>query len=120
MAKERDPLAKRVGARMRRRRLDLGWSQATLATHLHTTPEYVSLLEVGARLPSIPTLVRLSHALGLSVDALVAERRGPTEETLLFAIRRVPRELRPHVAKMLDALVETGPPLPSGESSQGA
>ena len=105
-----DPLAKRIGARIRRRRLDLGWTQATVATHLRTSAEYVGMLELGTRLPSLPTLLRISRALGMSLDALVAERRQGPQETLDFAVSRLPAELRPHAARMLEALARGDEP----------
>lgn len=101
-------LARRLGKRLRRRRTDLGWSQATLAEAIGTSVEYVSMLERGARLPSLPTLVALGRALSTSLDALVAVSDAPRseEDRLMILARAIPTPLRVTVARMLAALVE--------------
>jgi transcriptional regulator with XRE-family HTH domain len=100
-------LAKRIGAAIRRRRSDLGWSQATLAERIETSVEYTSMLERGARLPSVPTLVALAGALGASIDDLVRGERSPRDdEALIAAARAVPPAIRPLVTQMLLAVAE--------------
>lgn len=102
-------LAKRIGVAIRRRRSEIGWSQATLAERIETSVEYTSMLERGARLPSVPTLVALADALGASIDDLVRgerERSTRDDESLLAAARAVPQAIRPLVTQMLLAVAE--------------
>lgn len=101
-------LAKRVGSAVRRRRNDLGWSQAILAERIEASVEYVSMLERGARLPSVPTLVSLTQALGLSSDELLGATgaRVPSEDTLVVLARSVPRDARPILTRMLAAIAD--------------
>jgi len=100
-------LAARIGARMRERREALGWSQATLAEKIDTSVEFVSMLERGARMPSVPTLVAVAHALGLSIDGLVEAKRVAVDaDPLEAAARAVPQPLRPVITRMLAAVVD--------------
>lgn len=110
-------LAKRFGVEIRRRRNALAWSQAMLAERIETSVEYVSMLERGTRLPSVPMLVAITAALGLSADDLLgtggasSTPSGRSEDVLVRLVREVPREARAVVAKMLAALVGPGPVL---------
>ena len=103
-------MAARLGQRVRARRLALGWSQAALAERLTTSVEYVSMLERGTRLPSLPTFVALGDALALSLDALVAGQAegSPEPDVLEAAARAVPAAVRPLVARMLVAIADPG------------
>ena len=91
-----------ASARIRERRDALGWSQAKLAERIDTSIEYVSMLERGVRLPSLPTLVAVGEPLALSLDTLVAERVVAVHEpdVLEAAARGVPAALRPLIARV--------------------
>ncbi len=101
-------LAKRLGAAVRRRRNELSWSQAVLAEHIDSSVEYISMIERGARLPSVPTLVALAAALGLSSDELLGSGadRTRSEDVLVMLARAVPESSRAVVTKVLAALAE--------------
>jgi transcriptional regulator with XRE-family HTH domain len=101
-------LARRLGGAVRRRRNDLGWSQAVLAERIEASVEYISMLERGARLPSVPTLVALAQALGLSSDELLGATgaRVPSEDALVVLARAVPRQARPFLTRMLAAVAD--------------
>lgn len=73
MSPEERRLAARIGVAIKRCRLQLGWSQATLAEHIDVSVNYVSLLERGQRLPAVGMLVTLSRILSTDVDALVGD-----------------------------------------------
>jgi len=57
--------ASRIGALLREARRHSGLDQAELARRAATTQTYVSRVERGATLPSLPTLERLLAAMGL-------------------------------------------------------
>lgn len=59
-----------LGARVRARRRALGLSQRALARRAGVTDAFVSSIELGERMPSLDTLVRLCEPLRLSLDAL--------------------------------------------------
>jgi transcriptional regulator with XRE-family HTH domain len=101
-------LARAIGKVVRRSRDGLGWSQADLAEQVDTSVEFVSMLERGARMPSVPTLVRLAKTLRVSVDELVGWERGTrTEhEALVALVQAVPPDVLPVVARMLRGVAE--------------
>jgi transcriptional regulator with XRE-family HTH domain len=70
-------LASAVGARVRDRRLDRGWTLDELAERSGVSRRMVVNVEQGASNPSIATLLRLGDALGVGLPALVdVERPG--------------------------------------------
>jgi transcriptional regulator with XRE-family HTH domain len=72
-------LARLLGAEIRRRRVALGMSQHQLAGPLSRA--FVSLIEHGRVVPSLPSLVLLAHRLRTSPAALmIAVNLGWTEE----------------------------------------
>lgn len=101
-------LAARIGAAVRRRREELGWRQAGLAERIGTSVEYVSMIERGTRMPSVPTLVALARELGASLDALTGQSEAEAEgQDALFALARsVPAPYRQIAARMLAGIAE--------------
>lgn len=92
-----DPAAKRVGARVRRLRLETGYSFDAFVEETGLGRGYVSELERGLVVPSLTTLERLAAALEVTAADLVL---GSTERERLFdrarglAARDVERMLR--------------------------
>ena len=60
-----------VGARIRERRVELGWSQEMLACRAHLHRTYVSSVESGGRNISLLNLLRIAFELGIDAGALV-------------------------------------------------
>ena len=117
MDAENAGLAKRIGASVRRLREGVGWSQAQLAERIDTSGEYVSMLERGARLPSVPTLLALGHALGSSLDEIAATRGSRSDDDALVALARaVPAAMRPAATAMLRGVAE--PPTKYGRRAR--
>ena len=70
-------LAGAIGGRVRDGRLERGWTLDELAERSGVSRRMVVKVEQGAANPSIATLLRLSHALGVGLPALVdVERPG--------------------------------------------
>ncbi len=66
-----------IGGRVRDGRLERGWTLDELAERSGVSRRMVVNVEQGASNPSIATLLRLSHALGVGLPALVdVERPG--------------------------------------------
>ena len=63
---------KAVGGRIRACRLGAGLSQERLAELSDLSTPYVSHIERGAKGPSLGALIRLSAALGVTIDYLLA------------------------------------------------
>jgi transcriptional regulator with XRE-family HTH domain len=72
-----EPIARRLGNAIRRRRAAAGLSQEALAAAARVHPTYVSLLERGLRDPKLSSVAKVARALGVSAAKLVedAERR---------------------------------------------
>src|SRR5687767_6565468 len=60
-----------VGARIRERRVSLGWSQEMLACRAHLHRTYVSSVESGGRNISLLNLLRIAYELGIDAAVLV-------------------------------------------------
>ncbi|MBX5441109.1 MAG: helix-turn-helix domain-containing protein [Solirubrobacteraceae bacterium] len=67
-------LAARVGARLRKRRTETGRTLAEVAREAEVSVSYLSAVEHGANVPSLPVLARIVHALGVRIaDVLRGE-----------------------------------------------
>jgi transcriptional regulator with XRE-family HTH domain len=66
-----DALAQRLGPRLRERRLALGRTLADVAGEANLSVSYLSAVEKGANMPSLPVLARLVHALRLTLHELL-------------------------------------------------
>jgi len=64
-------LAQRLGERLRERRLALGRTLADVAGEADLSTSYLSAIEHGANMPSLPVLARLVHALRLTLHDLL-------------------------------------------------
>jgi transcriptional regulator with XRE-family HTH domain len=70
-------LGSRLGARLRERRRELGRRLADVAQAADVSTGYLSAIEKGGSVPSLPVLARLSHALELSLAEML--RTSATE-----------------------------------------
>jgi transcriptional regulator with XRE-family HTH domain len=61
----------RLGSRLRERRLALGRTLADVAKEAELSTSYLSAVEKGANMPSLPVLARLVHALRLTLHELL-------------------------------------------------
>jgi transcriptional regulator with XRE-family HTH domain len=100
-----DPLAKRVGARIRELRLEADFTFDAFVEETGLGRGYVSELERGTVVPTIGTLAKVAKALQLSLADLVAvgdtrrerlfvETKGLTDaqvEAILREVRRIRR-----------------------------
>jgi transcriptional regulator with XRE-family HTH domain len=69
------PAAAEFGARVRSRRLELGWSQERLADAARMHFTYVGTVERGQRNVSLRNILRLAEALEVDAGELVAGLR---------------------------------------------
>lgn len=63
---------KDLGLRVRRQRLQLGWTQEHLARELGVSTSFVGHIERGSRKASIETLVAIAKCMNISTDYLLA------------------------------------------------
>ena len=66
-----DSLGARVGTRIRQRRLDLDRTLSEVAATADLSVGYLSSIEKGGKVPSLPVLARLAHALELSLSEIL-------------------------------------------------
>ena len=59
-----DTLTKKIGENVRRRREELGLTQAVLAEKLGMNQGYISDVEAGKRSPRVATIAKLAEILG--------------------------------------------------------
>lgn len=64
-------LAKQIGGKAREARLAAGLTQEDVAERVRLATEVYGRLERGRMLPSVPTLYRICHALGISSDEIL-------------------------------------------------
>ncbi len=104
-------LARRIGAAVRHHRQLRGFSQEVLAERVDLSTHFIGLVERGQQLPSLTTLLALSHALGVSLDDVLQlpEAAPPAswEQKALAVLGTVPKGFRPGVLAMLNALART-------------
>ncbi|MGD0770891.1 MAG: helix-turn-helix transcriptional regulator [Tepidisphaeraceae bacterium] len=62
-----------LGQEIRKARLKAGMTQEELAAKARLTREYVSLLELNKRMPTLPVFVRLCRSMGVSAPDLLAK-----------------------------------------------
>lgn len=66
-------LAERVGARLRARRAELDRTLKAVAEEAEVSVSYLSAVEKGASVPSLPVLARVVHVLGLAIADVLGE-----------------------------------------------
>ncbi|MCW2987691.1 MAG: putative transcriptional regulator [Solirubrobacterales bacterium] len=64
-------IAKAFGARVRELRMEAGLTQERLAEAAGLHPTFISNVERGYRVPSVPTMLRLAVALAVAPSDLV-------------------------------------------------
>ncbi|ATB41256.1 transcriptional regulator [Cystobacter fuscus] len=94
---EKDPLSVQIGGAARKARMALKLSQEEAAELVGVATEVYGKYERGDLRPSTPTLVKLSKALGTSVDVLIGlagDRKTTTPEIPEPTPAPMPREFR--------------------------
>jgi transcriptional regulator with XRE-family HTH domain len=86
--KSDDKLARKLGNRIRGLRVEAGMTQEQVAWSAGLNKAYMSQLERGLRLPSLPVLARIAVELGLDTADLVSFDLQRPCHLLLDAVRR--------------------------------
>jgi transcriptional regulator with XRE-family HTH domain len=117
-----DSTAESVGARLKRLRLERGFSQRDLSSQ-GVTYAYISRIEAGARTPSVKALRKLARKLGVSVEYL--ETGSELREVDDRSIRLAEAELEVRLAsdtsgleRKLDAIFDEA--LDAGDTGSAA
>ena len=65
-----------LGERIKARREALGLTQLQLAQALGVTPQHILVIEKNKRAPSLDSLAKLAHELGVTTDYLIAGKES--------------------------------------------
>ena len=70
-----------IGTRIREKREEAGYSQEQLAWDAELSNTYISLVETGKKKPSLGSLLKISNALGITLDELLSgnQLHNPTD-----------------------------------------
>jgi transcriptional regulator with XRE-family HTH domain len=79
-----------LATRLRERRRELGRTLAEVASAASVSPGYLSAIENGANVPSLPVLARLAHALELSLAEVL--RTSASERLVRGSLAAEPAE----------------------------
>lgn len=93
-----------LGQRIRKRRQALEITQKRLAEDLGVTPQHISAIEQGKRVPSLPFLAKLAEELGVSIDYLASGKEGIITDTIPAI--KADKRFKLKVKRALIALVE--------------
>jgi transcriptional regulator with XRE-family HTH domain len=63
---------------MKEQRRILGISQATLAERISTSTNYIAMIELERKTPSIPMLERIAEALQIDAPELFSQKKAPS------------------------------------------
>ena len=109
----KEQLKRAIGSRLRGLRDAAEMTQAELAEHSEIATESYGRLERGVCFPSIPTLLRLSDALQVTVDQILGrqplseptDQRPPQLRRLLEQLQRLDDERQREVVQGLTLLI---------------
>ena len=93
-----------LGERIKKQRKNLKITQQELAKALGMTPQHISAIEQGKRVPSMGFLVKAAEELGVSIDYLVAGKEGVV--TGIIPAIKADRQLDAETKKALIAIVK--------------
>ncbi len=94
-------LQRQIGARIRSLREEKGLTQERLAWECDLAKAYMSQVESGKRLPSVPVLAALAKRLGVDlVDIVALDMRRPRHRLLDAARRRDKVAVREELKRM--------------------
>ncbi|HSP80714.1 MAG TPA: helix-turn-helix transcriptional regulator [Myxococcaceae bacterium] len=79
---EPEQLQKSLGERARAARERLGLTQAQVARQVGIAPNVYGRIERGGMMPAVPTLRKLTLALGMSADVLLAVERADVAQSM--------------------------------------
>jgi transcriptional regulator with XRE-family HTH domain len=102
----------RLGARIAHLRKEQGVTQVQLAETLGVSQQTITAYEVGRRRIQVSTLPVIAQALGITVEALVAEdpkpaKRGPAPklQQQLERLQALPKAKQRMISEVLDSLI---------------
>ncbi|MCW5581811.1 MAG: helix-turn-helix domain-containing protein [Luteimonas sp.] len=112
LSKQEQAFFARLGGRIAQLRKEQGITQVQLAETLGVSQQTITAYEVGRRRIQVSALPVIAQALGVTVEALVAEapkpgKRGPAPklQQQLERIQQLPKARQRMVSEVLDSLL---------------
>lgn len=106
-----DPIKRAIGARIRERRLDKGYTQEKLAEKSGISPNYLSSIERGICFPRMHNLVTLMNCLECSADEIfcdvIDKAYAIREERINERMDNLSKTERNRILRVMEALLET-------------
>ena len=98
---------KQIGYRIQYYRLENKLTQEELAEKVGTTQKHLSRIEGGYHRSSFDTIIEITRALHIPVDALIADAQNSKDESNLKLILDDIRGMSPNQLAMLKENIET-------------
>lgn len=98
---------KAIGSRIRMYRKKHQLSQETLSEMADVPPAHFSHIERGNTKPSLPTLVRMANALGISIDDLLCDNVEKSRHVRVKDVDHLLDDCTPQEIKALTEILAT-------------
>jgi transcriptional regulator with XRE-family HTH domain len=93
-------LKKLLAFNMKEQRRILGISQAALAERINTSTNYIAMIELERKTPSIPMLERIAAALQMDAPELFSQKNAPS-----VSLRNLKREVLEDIEKAVSNVI---------------
>ena len=104
---EKGELMKLIGDNVRHYRMERKMTQEELANLIGKNSSAITRIEGGSRMMSVPTLLAVSNALGVSSDALLRDRSAcDGQETLNYLLSSQTKDSLSKLEKVIQALIQ--------------
>lgn len=99
-----------IGKRIQNRREELGMKQEELAERVSLSPNYMSAIERGVKIPRLETFIRIANALEVSTDILLEDVLVKGNEikasNLWEEINHLPSKEQERILRVIKVMVE--------------
>ena len=100
-------LMKLIGDNVRHYRMERKMTQEELANLIGKNSSAITRIEGGSRMMSVPTLLAVSNALGVSSDALLRDRSAcDGQETINYLLSSQTKDSLSKLEKVIQALIQ--------------
>ncbi|OLS01956.1 helix-turn-helix domain-containing protein [Tissierella creatinophila] len=97
---------KTIGKRIQVRREELGMKQEELAEYVNLSPNYMSAIERGVKIPRLETFIRITNALNIPADLLLMDVLRTGNEIKSSILSKKIHELTPKEQQRIFRVVE--------------
>lgn len=98
---------KTIGKRIQVRREDIGMKQEELAEYLNLSPNYMSAIEHGVKIPRLETFIRITNALNIPADLLLMDVLKTGNKIKSSILSEKIKELTPREQQRIFRVIET-------------